>query len=133
MAYYEILIVLTVICVGLSCFVVGVSVGRVQGKKEVQVKDYKDGYEEGFNDAKIFYYKDPQKERLAEEERIRKQIEEANSQPPRLTPEILMAYGVESSAHLPENVRAFYNLKNGQPAVDLDYLINEEVTDNDRD
>lgn len=130
MAYYEILGV--ILFCGMS-FLLGVIVGKIIGMKEMQVRDYQDGYKEGFDTAKQMFYEDPKKEREEEHQRLMQQIEEANSQPPRLTPEILMAYGVESSAHLPESVRAFYNLKNGQSAVDLDYLINEEVTENDRD
>lgn len=113
-------------------WVVGYLMGNKIGKKEIQVKDYQDSYKEGFEHAKKLFYEDPKKEREREEKHILEQIREANNQSPKLTPEVLMAYGVESSAHLPESVRAFYNLKNGQSAVDLDYLINEEVTENDR-
>lgn len=129
MAYYEIL---GVTLVGCMLFLLGVIVGKIIGMKEMQVRDYQDGYKEGFDTAKQMFYEDPKKEREREEKHILEQIREANNQSPKLTPEVLMAYGVESSAHLPESVRAFYNLKNGQSAVDLDYLINEEVTENDR-
>lgn len=128
MAYNEILIAIALPIVMWISYIIGLK----EGKKEIQVKDYQDGYKEGFNDAKKFYHEDPKKEREEEQQRLMEQIREANTQPPRLTAEVLMAYGVESSSHLPENIKALYGLKNGQPAVDLDYLINEEVTENDR-
>jgi hypothetical protein len=122
MAYNEILMLFLL---ATACFMVGIYVGQTQGKKEVSVTDYQDGYKEGFETAKKMFYEDPKKERELEKQAELEKIKELNTFQPKVTPELLMAYGVANTAHLPKDVREYYKL-NGKPAVDLESLIEED-------
>ena len=117
MAYYEILMLFTVICSLVIGFIVGYSTA------------YKIVWKEGFNDAKELFYEDPKKDKEREEQAkidaVRRANEEAKDQ---ITPELLMAFGVDSTAYLPKDVLEYYRVKESKT---LDELINEEDV-NDR-
>lgn len=122
MAYNEVL-GLFIFCI--MSFLLGFLIGKVIGMKEVQVIDYNDGYKEGFETAKKLFYEDPKNEKEKEEQlRILavKQMNDAVSE--QVTPELLMAYGVDSIALLPKSVRDYYNLTENKT---LDEIIKEDM------
>jgi hypothetical protein len=122
MAYNEVL-GLFIFCI--MSFLLGFLIGKVIGMKEVQVIDYNDGYKEGFETAKKMFYEDPKNEKEKEEQlRILavKQMNDAVSE--QVTPELLMAYGVDSIALLPKSVRDYYNLTENKT---LDEIIKEDM------
>lgn len=122
MAYNEVL-GLFIFCI--MSFLLGFLIGKVIGMKEVQVIDYNDGYKEGFEIAKKLFYEDPKNEK-EKEERLRilavKQMNDNVSE--QVTPELLMAYGVDSIALLPKSVRDYYNLTENKT---LDEIIKEDM------
>jgi hypothetical protein len=122
MAYNEVL-GLFIFCI--MSFLLGFLIGKVIGMKEVQVIDYNDGYKEGFETAKKMFYEDPKNEK-EKEERLRilavKQMNDNVSE--QVTPELLMAYGVDSIALLPKSVRDYYNLTENKT---LDEIIKEDM------
>lgn len=122
MAYNEVL-VLFIFCI--MSFLLGFLIGKVIGMKEVQVIDYNDGYKDGFETAKKLFYEDPKNEK-EKEERLRilavKQMNDNVSE--QVTPELLMAYGVDSIALLPKSVRDYYNLTENKT---LDEIIKEDM------
>lgn len=122
MAYNEVL-GLFIFCI--MSFLLGFLIGKVIGMKEVQVIDYNDGYKEGFETAKKLFYEDPKNEK-EKEERFRilavKQMNDNVSE--QVTPELLMAYGVDSIALLPKSVRDYYNLTENKT---LDEIIKEDI------
>jgi hypothetical protein len=122
MAYNEVL-GLFIFCI--MSFLLGFLIGKVIGMKEVQVIDYNDGYKEGFETAKKLFYEDPKNEK-EKEERLRilavKQMNDNVSE--QVTPELLMAYGVDSIALLPKSVRDYYNLTENKT---LDEIIKEDM------
>ena len=122
MAYNEVL-GLFISCI--MSFLLGFLIGKVIGMKEVQVIDYNDGYKEGFETAKKMFYEDPKNEK-EKEERLRilavKQMNDNVSE--QVTPELLMAYGVDSIALLPKSVRDYYNLTENKT---LDEIIKEDM------
>jgi hypothetical protein len=122
MAYNEVL-ELFIFCI--MSFLLGFLIGKVIGMKEVQVIDYNGGYKEGFETAKKMFYEDPKNEKEKEEQlRILavKQMNDAVSE--QVTPELLMAYGVDSIALLPKSVRDYYNLTENKT---LDEIIKEDM------
>jgi hypothetical protein len=122
MAYNEVL-GLFIFCI--MSFLLGFLIGKVIGMKEVQVIDYNGGYKEGFETAKKMFYEDPKNEKEKEEQlRILavKQMNDAVSE--QVTPELLMAYGVDSIALLPKSVRDYYNLTENKT---LDEIIKEDM------
>lgn len=122
MAYNEVL-GLFIFCI--MSFLLGFLIGKVIGMKEVKVIDYNDGYKEGFETAKKMFYEDPKNEK-EKEERLRilavKQMNDNVSE--QVTPELLMAYGVDSIALLPKSVRDYYNLTENKT---LDEIIKEDM------
>jgi hypothetical protein len=122
MAYNEVL-GLFIFCI--MSFLLGFLIGKVIGMKEVKVIDYNDGYKEGFETAKKLFYEDPKNEK-EKEERLRilavKQMNDNVSE--QVTPELLMAYGVDSIALLPKSVRDYYNLTENKT---LDEIIKEDM------
>lgn len=122
MAYNEVL-ELFIFCI--MSFLLGFLIGKVIGMKEVQVIDYNGGYKEGFETAKKMFYEDPKNEK-EKEERLRilavKQMNDNVSE--QVTPELLMAYGVDSIALLPKSVRDYYNLTENKT---LDEIIKEDM------
>ena len=122
MAYNEVL-ELFIFCI--MSFLLGFLIGKVIGMKEVQVIDYNGGYKEGFETAKKLFYEDPKNEK-EKEERLRilavKQMNDNVSE--QVTPELLMAYGVDSIALLPKSVRDYYNLTENKT---LDEIIKEDM------
>lgn len=88
--------------------------GFMQGKLE--------GWEEGFGAAKKAYYISPRED--AEIRRL--ETESLNNYTPDITPEILMAYGVDSTSKLPKEIRDAFGIKDYDFGVDLTHLIEED-------
>ena len=122
MAYNEVL-GLFIFCI--MSFLLGFLIGKVIGMKEVQVIDYNDGYKEGFETAKKLFYEDPKNEKEKEEQLRILAVKQMNDNvSEQVTPELLMAYGVDSIALLPKSVRDYYNLTENKT---LDEIIKEDV------
>lgn len=122
MAYNEVL-VLFIFCI--MSFLLGFLIGKVIGMKEVQVIDYNDGYKEGFETAKKMFYEDPKNEKEKEEQLRILAVKQMNDNvSEQVTPELLMAYGVDSIALLPKSVRDYYNLTENKT---LDEIIKEDM------
>jgi len=106
-------------------FLLGFLIGKVIGMKEVQVIDYNDGYKEGFETAKKMFYEDPKNEKEKEEQLRILAVKQMNDNvSEQVTPELLMAYGVDSIALLPKSVRDYYNLTENKT---LDEIIKEDM------
>lgn len=122
MAYNEVL-GLFIFCI--MSFLLGFLNGKVIGVKEVKVIDYNDGYKDGFETAKKLFYEDPKNEKEKEEQlrilAVRQMNDNVSEQ---VTPELLMAYGVDSIALLPKSVRDYYNLTENKT---LDEIIKEDM------
>lgn len=122
MAYNEVL-GLFIFCI--MSFLLGFLIGKVIGMKEVQVIDYNDGYKEGFETAKKLFYEDPKNEKENEEQLRILAVKQMNDNvSEQVTPELLMAYGVDSIALLPKSVRDYYNLTENKT---LDEIIKEDM------
>lgn len=122
MAYNEVL-GLFIFCI--ISFLLGFLNGKVIGVKEVKVIDYNDGYKDGFETAKKLFYEDPKNEKEKEEQlRILAVRQMNDSVSEQVTPELLMAYGVDSIALLPKSVRDYYNLTENKT---LDEIIKEDM------
>jgi len=122
MAYNEVL-GLFIFCI--MSFLLGFLIGKVIGMKEVQVIDYNDGYKEGFETAKKLFYEDPKNEKEKEEQLRILAVKQMNDNvSEQVTPELLMAYGVDSIALLPKSVRDYYNLTENKT---LDEIIKEDM------
>lgn len=122
MAYNEVL-GLFIFCI--MSFLLGFLNGKVIGVKEVKVIDYNDGYKDGFETAKKLFYEDPKNEKEKEEQlRILAVRQMNDSVSEQVTPELLMAYGVDSIALLPKSVRDYYNLTENKT---LDEIIKEDM------
>lgn len=122
MAYNEVL-GLFIFCI--MSFLLGFLNGKVIGVKGVKVIDYNDGYKDGFETAKKLFYEDPKNEKEKEEQlkilAVRQMNDNVSEQ---VTPELLMAYGVDSIALLPKSVRDYYNLTENKT---LDEIIKEDM------
>lgn len=122
MAYNEVL-GLFIFCI--MSFLLGFLNGKVIGVKGVKVIDYNDGYKDGFETAKKLFYEDPKNEKEKEEQlRILAVRQMNDSVSEQVTPELLMAYGVDSIALLPKSVRDYYNLTENKT---LDEIIKEDM------
>lgn len=122
MAYNEVL-GLFIFCI--MSFLLGFLIGKVIGMKEVQVIDYNDGYKEGFETAKKMFYENPKNEKENEEQLRILAVKQMNDNvSEQVTPELLMAYGVDSIALLPKSVRDYYNLTENKT---LDEIIKEDM------
>lgn len=122
MAYNEVL-GLFIFCI--MSFLLGFLVGKVIGVKEVKVIDYNDGYKDGFETAKKLFYEDPKNEKEKEEQLKILAVKQMNDNvSEQVTPELLMAYGVDSIALLPKSVRDYYNLTENKT---LDEIIKEDM------
>lgn len=122
MAYNEVL-GLFISCI--MSFLLGFLIVKVIGMKEVQDIDYNDGYKKGFETAKKMFYEDPKNEKEKEEQLRVLAVKQMNDNvSEQVTPELLMAYGVDSIALLPKSVRDYYNLTENKT---LDEIIKEDM------
>lgn len=85
-------------------------------------KEVKSAYLEGFEAAKKLYYK----EMRDEDESVARILEKENASKPRISPEILMAYGVGRVGDLPKHVLNNYGIKEEQYGMDLEALIEDD-------
>lgn len=84
--------------------------------------EVKGAYLEGFEAAEKLYYK----EMRDEDESVARILEKENASKPRISPEILMAYGVGRIGDLPKHVLQSYNISEDQFGMDLEALIEDD-------
>lgn len=121
MVYNAVLILLAVILITVFYFMMSsikeaeYNTGFMQGKLE--------GWEEGFNAAKKAYYIAPKEE----DDAMRAHIEKLNERPLGITPEILMAYGVDSTSKLPKEIQDAFGFTPNTDSQQLKDLIQEDL------
>ena len=124
MEYNEVLtLFFTILCIG--ALFVGYTVGYSRGSMT--------GWKTGFADAKELYYDHPKEDRDEMVKQKLERIAEENNQSPKITPEILMAYGVEDTMHLPEEVKHYYGINGVTPTMDLEHLLKHITEEEDDD
>lgn len=111
---------MTVIAVIIGVAVVGYNTGKSLGTLEGYVR----GEAVGFDNAKAIFHDEPKQD---EKDKIQL-ITDTNTYIPKITSEILMAYGVGNISSLPKDVRDLYGYTDND-SKSFEDILKEEVED----